>query len=142
MYRVIRITETVNMLVHKRYVLGYIHVLIVQDHCHQIIRRGSIIRTEISGFIYKNTQNFVSHSTSSPHINKNGGEIPRHSVDQGLSTSPNQFHQPISTNSIPNKNNFVKHYKIIFCRMMKTCHEAVLDCFWLIPFLCLMRRKF
>ena len=100
----------------------------MQNHCHQIVRSGSIIRTEISGFIYKNTQYFISQSTSSPLINKNGGEIPRRSVDQGLSTSPDRFHQPISINNIPNKNNFVKRYKIIFCRMMNVCHEAVLDC--------------
>ena len=49
------------------------------------------IRTKVSGLVYENAKYLFSDiqsSFDSKFENENGGEIPRRSVDQGLSTSP------------------------------------------------------
>ncbi len=68
-------------------ILGNTYMLVMHHQCDNIIRAMRVIWAKIALLIDKDAQNPVCHGIFFNN-KKRSGENPRHSVDQGLSTSP------------------------------------------------------
>ena len=54
MYGVVLVAEIAHPFIHFGYVVADIYVLVVENHCDQIIGSTIIIWSKVSGFINKN----------------------------------------------------------------------------------------